>query len=1018
MTLSDTGLREIVAELASRPGHEKVRVLVSRLLVDGLGAQSPQLLFEMPLPEVRGRLDALLGRTVIEFKRDLRAERREAETKLTDYLGERERQSGQRYVGIATDGADLIAYELRDGGLATLSKFRPSVEKPRDLLLWLDSVVAVRPELECEPEVFRQELGRDSPTYEAARARLARLWDAVQSGPSVRLKRQLWADLLQFVYGSSVDRDDLFFQHTYLTIVAKALATRLLGLSLPLPSGELLSGKRLQDAGLSGAIEPDFFDWVLDASGGDDLVSRIALQVNRFRLDQVQHDVLKTLYESLIDPEQRHDLGEYYTPDWLTARMCTRVIDAPLTERVLDPACGSGTFLFHAVRRFLAAADESGIPNPEALARCCNQVLGIDVHPVAVLIARVTYLLAFGTARLTDSARPGLSIPVYLGDSLQWNTERFLAQQEVIIRVPDGPQLQFPGGIASSPAVFDKVLETMLSLSRTGAPAGALQGWLDRQSIGSEAEREQLAATYEALRALQEAGRNHIWGYVVHNLSRPIWLSAPDQKADVIIGNPPWLSYRYMASNMQERFRGECLRRGIWAGGRVATHQDLSAYFFVRCLELYGRHDSAIAFVMPYAALNRAQFAGFLTGQFGSGSPRRREIFLRARFLEAWAFDQRVQPLFPVPSCVLIAKRDEAGPRPDQVTECVGNLPQRDATPEEARAALHCRQAPWPQAAEFVGGSPYRESFRQGATMVPRILCVVERAQVAGLGDAAGMPQVRSRRTRQEKRPWKELGPLQGRVEAQFLRPLYLGESVAPYRLLDPVLAVIPWEDTTKQLLDAEGALRHGFPHLGSWMGEAERLWATHGGGRLELQAQWDYYGKLSAQFPVRPLRVLYAASGTLPASALISDSAAVVEHKLYWAGQGTSDEGLSLQQARYLEAILNSDTARQRVAGMQSRGQWGARDFDKLMFELPIPAFETENPLHRRLADAAEEAERIAAGVAIPPGMYFVRARELIRRELQEAGIAQRIDELVKWLLGSEPLGIRRVQVFTRPSS
>ena len=34
--------------------------------------------------------------------------------------------------------------------------------------------------------------------------------------------------------------------------------------------------------------------------------------------------MLKALYESLIDPAQRHDLGESYTPDWLAAKVVAR----------------------------------------------------------------------------------------------------------------------------------------------------------------------------------------------------------------------------------------------------------------------------------------------------------------------------------------------------------------------------------------------------------------------------------------------------------------------------------------------------------------------------------------------------------------------------------------------------------------------------------------------------------------------------------------------------------------------
>ena len=65
----------------------------------------------------------------------------------------------------------------------------------------------------------------------------------------------------------------------------------------------------------------------------------------------VEHDVLKVLYESIITADQRHALGEYYTPDWLARRAVQDLVDDPLSQRVHDPSCGSGTFVFHAVRR-------------------------------------------------------------------------------------------------------------------------------------------------------------------------------------------------------------------------------------------------------------------------------------------------------------------------------------------------------------------------------------------------------------------------------------------------------------------------------------------------------------------------------------------------------------------------------------------------------------------------------------------------------------------------------------------
>ncbi len=215
MSLHPDRLREVVGELVSRPGHEKVRVDVHTLLVDGLGARSSDVQLERPVPEVRGRLDALLGRTVIEFKSDLRRETRDAEEQLDRDLTDREAETGERFVGIATDGATFVPYELRAGALRRLAPYTPTVEDPRDLLAWLEAAVVVSADLDPTPEVVRRELGRQSLAWQVAQAELAELWAEVGDHPDVRLKRDLWARLLERVYGASVDSDELFFQHTY-----------------------------------------------------------------------------------------------------------------------------------------------------------------------------------------------------------------------------------------------------------------------------------------------------------------------------------------------------------------------------------------------------------------------------------------------------------------------------------------------------------------------------------------------------------------------------------------------------------------------------------------------------------------------------------------------------------------------------------------------------------------------------------------------------------------------------------
>jgi hypothetical protein len=162
----------------------------------------------------------------------------------------------------------------------------------------------------------------------------------------------------------------------------------------------------------------------------------------------------------------------------------------------------------------------------------------------------------------------------------------------------------------------------------------------------------------------------------------------------------------------------------------------------------------------------------------------------------------------------------------------------------------------------------------------------------------------------------------------------------------------------------------------------------------MTLIERFNYYGLLSAQIPISPLRVVYAKAGTLPAACCLRGGDFLVENLLYWAPFDTELE------AQYLLAILNSETARSRVETMQSRGQFGARHFDKVMFNLPIPRFDPKEQLHAALAEAAAEAERIAAQVELPEGIKFQRARAIVRTALAEAKVAQRIDALAAELL------------------
>lgn len=1006
---TQVNLSELARRLARRDSGAEANLqadVQTLLLYGGLNLGEQDLNVELEAQVGGGRrIDVEVGFTVIETKRDLRTGnvREEAEGQLAGYVRDRARQLGQRYVGVLTDGADWRLYHLgKDDALHEVSRFElsPTTPDAEALGVWLEGALATVEAIRPAPKEIERRLGARSSAHAIDYAELYSLYEANADHPTVRLKRELWARLLRTAFGTSFEDDAaMFVEHTLLVTTAEIIAHAVVGLDpATLPPATVLSGQRFAQAGISGVVEEDFFDWVVEVAGGESFVRTLAPRLMRFSWGEVEHDVMKVLYESVIAAEQRHKLGEYYTPDWLAERMVSEVVDAPLEQRVLDPSCGSGTFLFHAVRHYLQAAGEQGTAPAQAIVGATEHVLGIDVHPLAVTFARVTYLLAIGRELLQSPERPNFHVPVFLGDSLQWRTPQanLWTREGLTIAVDDDAQLfdsnlHFPSRLLDDAGQFDRLVEEMADKAahRTpNSPPPSLAATFTRFGVHPD-DRPTIEETFATMCRLHDEGRDHVWGYYVRNLARPTWLARPENHVDRLVGNPPWLAYRFMTSEMQTSFRQMSEERGLWAGSSVATHQDLSGLFLIRAVEQYLKPGGRFAFVLPFAALSRRQFAGFRTGRYATSAG---EVVVA--FETPWDLHKIKPVLFRVPPSVVIGtKAAKPVALPAAADHWSGRLPGRNISWTLAEEKL-TRAPAGIEVAHDAPNSLYHSRFTQGASLVPRMLVCVEPAPSSPIGVAAGRQAIRSARSANEKEPWKLLPALEGAVEAEFVRPLHLGATILPFRLIDSWLAVIPRDHNG--LLGGGDARLDLYPGLAEWWRRAEAVWeANKGANSLSLIEQIDFRRKLTMQFPTAPHRVVYTKGGQYLAAARLEDQRVVIDHKLYWATVA------SVEEARYLTAILNSPALTRLVAPLQSRGEHNPRDFDKYVWRLPIPIYDSTYDQHRQLVELAAQAEEIAAEVDVSSFSTFQAQRRRIREVLDEDGVADKIDLLVLELVG-----------------
>ena len=500
-----------------------------------------------------------------------------------------------------------------------------------------------------------------------------------------------WDMIFGVIYGQELERGDaaaaelaklygiagkpdlkrlLFAVHTYYVLLMKMLAAELISLQegswfasftaeVETASDAELKNKilHLENGGLFkqfnivNFLEGDFFRWYLDAWDADiaQNLRHIAIALQQFEpatttIDpDATRDLLKKLYQYLLPRRVRHDLGEYYTPDWLAERLIRQTgYDGNPNTRVLDPSCGSGTFLALCIRKAFDYADKHLVRPDELVQKLLTNVVGFDLNPLAVIAARTNFLLSLGT--LIRHA-PRIEIPVYFCDSILTPIEfvhegqiEFIAdalhEGKVELEMPTNGRIwhvdtsegrfTFPAAVIEQEKIeiVCALLEESVLVNRTRAQflekLRTVLGRLD------EAVEKMIGNVFDRIVRLNTDGKNGIWARFLKNQFAPVFVGK--KPFDFVIGNPPWVNWQSLSDSYRDKTLQLWQNYGLFSlTGQAARlgggKKDLAMLFTYACLDNYVKDGGRLGFIITQTLFKtKGAGDGFRRFQLGDGA--------------------------------------------------------------------------------------------------------------------------------------------------------------------------------------------------------------------------------------------------------------------------------------------------------------------------------------------------------------------------------------------------------------
>jgi hypothetical protein len=566
----------------SKP-HENIRVQISHLLKDLLRdvlrermkvsrdlrtvtlmriLDSPEkIILIMPQeiyvsPFERKSIDMALGR-LASF--DFKSSEREFDDAVRDALSKYWSVVSKTKFFVTTSWSKWRIYRVSSSGLQLVGEYDydDAVKIFRTQILTMIDEVKIPPIPENIEILFKH-------GHEEILNVLHKIFDEVKSDEKVRPLYEAYKNIMSMIYGRADEKffTDLFMRHTYMHMAVMTSISTALGKT-----------GRVEDMCSGSLLKVDialpYLNWwrvALNRRGLREMLDEILTDVVQraglvdWSLNTAE-DVFRVLYEFLVDPSVRRKIGEYYTPIWLVD-MIVREFDVK-DRIVLDPFCGSGTFL---IKTFYRKIEEGEDPD-DAL----GEVVGFDINPLAVAVARAEMLIAFERASGREPEDPP---HIYHVDTLaSWfgegsvmmsSLEKLVKKAEIFLKtLVNMGQIRFrrTSDLLKILKDLEKTLTFSIrfSINQCGLDVNCLDEkimrYLDeglrRYSNGfvrSILDHFRRASVSRAVAELINSyGGDDVWSVVL--MSIYVSMIMRSIKPDIIMTNPPWiLTTKYKAS--------------------------------------------------------------------------------------------------------------------------------------------------------------------------------------------------------------------------------------------------------------------------------------------------------------------------------------------------------------------------------------------------------------------------------------------------------------------------------------